>query len=137
MPLKDREKRRLYEKEYKQGEKYKEYSRSAHRRRYLQEQDQQRRRKVAGSKRATKTQKKHDAETQGGRSHQKKWTEQEIELIWDTSFTTRDLAELLGRTYSAVRSARSRNAAKRPGNYRHNGNRKAVFPDAISEEVVT
>lgn len=69
--------------------------------------------------------KKWNDATLGRLNHGKKWTEQEIDMIWDTSCTTRELSEKLQRSFKSISTARHRYASKAPEGYRHNGNRKA------------
>lgn len=47
----------------------------------------------------------------------KPWTEQEIAMIWDTSYTNLQLAAKLGRSYQAIAQARVRYAVRKPADY--------------------
>ncbi len=69
--------------------------------------------------------KRWNNQTKGRKNHRKPWIEQEIALLWNTNYTTKEIAALLNRTISAVANARDRFAAHAPKSYVHNGNRKA------------
>jgi DNA-binding CsgD family transcriptional regulator len=71
--------------------------------------------------------KKRNAPTVGRKNHRKSWTEQEIAEIWRTDVTTKQIAELLGRSIGAVSAARQSFAIKMPESYVHNGVRREVF----------
>lgn len=90
---------------------------------YMQQRDQKRR--GENRLRGIKQRRKWNDKTQGRRNHRKSWTEQDIALLWDTSYTAKELAEKLHRTYQAIGDARIRFVAHRPKDYCHNGCRKA------------
>jgi hypothetical protein len=59
----------------------------------------------------------------------KPWEEHEITMLWNTSLTTHEIADKLGRSHTAVITARARYSVKKPDGYIHNGCQKVVFPE--------
>lgn len=66
--------------------------------------------------------------TAGREQHYRKWTPEEITLIWDASKTTAEIAAILHRSFRAILSARTRLKRTMPFGYVHNGNRADLCP---------
>ena len=118
--IRDREKERAY---------WKEYNQRPERKKYQQKWEQD----LSFEKRAIRygchniSIKKINGKTQGRKNHRKAWTEQEIMLLWNTAYTTQELAFKFKRTYRAIESARSRFVSRRPGNYCSNAKQKIQY----------
>lgn len=124
--LQKQEKKREYHREYMKRPGNKEL-RNARIRKINQRPEAKARRNQSLMERAMRW----NAATKGRKNHSKLWTEQEIAILWDTNYTTKELASILQRTFCAIHAARRRYASRKPADYIHNGNRK------ISHEIIT
>lgn len=126
MPFKDAEKKRAYHREYMRT-----YSKSVKEKLYHQQHGQKYQARLTQSQKSLclAGKKKRNDETRGRSHERKRWTEQEIMAIWDSSRTTMQIASFLCRSKSAVMGARYKFASKAPGDYVHNGQRRAILSD--------